>query len=201
MIGFNYDKTITWYSLDLFKRRIGFGKVVVNLGRPCEARSMHFVDTTENQKFQLTYTLTKWVSPWVLASHPITRQVAETPNKAQDAIFYSYTKYINGFAADLEEEEAMEMSSAWPESESFKDEGMGPIPPKWKGICQNDTDKGVRCNRSDHYVIIIDLTADADALRRKLIGLRYFNKGYGSAVGAVGLAAETPRDTDGHGTH
>ncbi|RWW69864.1 hypothetical protein BHE74_00022514, partial [Ensete ventricosum] len=90
---------------------------------------------------------------------------------------------------------------AWPESESFKDEGMGPIPPKWKGICQNDTDKGVRCNRSDHYVIIIDLTADADALRRKLIGLRYFNKGYGSAVGAVGLAAETPRDTDGHGTH
>ncbi|URD97911.1 UPF0481 protein [Musa troglodytarum] len=31
--------------------------------------------------------------------------------KAQDAIFYSYTKYINGFAADLEEEEAMEISS------------------------------------------------------------------------------------------
>lgn len=50
-------------------------------------------------------------------------------------------------------------------------------------------------------MIIIDLTADADALRRKLIGLRYFNKGYRSAVGAVGLAAETPRDTDGHGTH
>ncbi|CAL9151447.1 unnamed protein product [Musa hybrid cultivar] len=182
--------------------------------------------------------------------------------KAQDAIFYSYTKYINGFAADLEEEEATEISSeafsryflrahaflpftvarllfaehasvisvfpnrghtlhttrswdflglerngrvppssiwarsrfgedviignldtgAWPESESFKDEGMGPIPPKWKGICQNDIDKGIRCNR-------------------KLIGLRYFNKGYRSAVGAVGLAAETPRDTDGHGTH
>ncbi|RWW18658.1 hypothetical protein GW17_00017344 [Ensete ventricosum] len=129
------------------------------------------------------------------------RNLKRNHKKAQDAIFYSYTKYINGFAADLEEEEAMEMSSAWPESESFKDEGMGPIPPKWKGICQNDTDKGVRCNRSDHYVIIIDLTADADALRRKLIGLRYFNKGYGSAVGAVGLAAETPRDTDGHGTH
>nr|XP_009394968.1 PREDICTED: subtilisin-like protease SBT5.3 [Musa acuminata subsp. malaccensis] len=157
--------------------------------------------------------------------------------KAQDAIFYSYTKYINGFAADLEEEEATEISKhagvisvfpnrghalhttrswdflglerngrvppssiwarsrfgedviignldtgAWPESESFKDEGMGPIPPKWKGICQNDIDKGIRCNR-------------------KLIGLRYFNKGYRSAVGAVGLAAETPRDTDGHGTH
>jgi hypothetical protein len=31
--------------------------------------------------------------------------------KAQDAIFYSYTKYINGFAATLEEEDAMEISS------------------------------------------------------------------------------------------
>lgn len=31
--------------------------------------------------------------------------------KARDAIFYSYTKYINGFAATLEEEEAMEISS------------------------------------------------------------------------------------------
>lgn len=30
--------------------------------------------------------------------------------KARDAIFYSYTKYINGFAATLEEEEAMEIS-------------------------------------------------------------------------------------------
>ncbi|WOL19439.1 subtilisin-like protease SBT5.3 [Canna indica] len=154
--------------------------------------------------------------------------------KARDAIFYSYTNYINGFAANLEEEEAMEISKhpgvisvfpnrghklhttrswdflglerngrvprssiwakanfgedviignldtgAWPESESFKDEGMGPIPPQWKGICQDGTDKGIRCNRS-------------------LIGLRYFNKGYRSAAGA---ASNTPRDTDGHGTH
>ena len=31
--------------------------------------------------------------------------------KAQDAIFYSYTRYINGFAATLEEEDAMQISS------------------------------------------------------------------------------------------
>lgn len=30
--------------------------------------------------------------------------------KAQDSIIYSYTKYINGFAATLEEEEAKQIS-------------------------------------------------------------------------------------------
>jgi hypothetical protein len=37
--------------------------------------------------------------------------VACSEEKAQDAIFYSYTKYINGFAATLEEKHAMEISS------------------------------------------------------------------------------------------
>lgn len=31
--------------------------------------------------------------------------------KAQDAIFYSYTKHINGFAATLEDSEAAQISS------------------------------------------------------------------------------------------
>ncbi|RWR84837.1 Peptidase S8/S53 domain-containing protein [Cinnamomum micranthum f. kanehirae] len=39
-------------------------------------------------------------------------------------------------------------TGVWPESESFRDEGMGPVPSKWKGICQNDTKGGVSCNRS-----------------------------------------------------
>jgi len=34
----------------------------------------------------------------------------------------------------------------WPESPSFGDEGIGPIPSRWKGICQNDH-TGFRCNR------------------------------------------------------
>lgn len=34
----------------------------------------------------------------------------------------------------------------WPESESFSDKGIGPVPSKWKGICQNHT-TGFVCNR------------------------------------------------------
>ncbi|KAL6536015.1 hypothetical protein OROHE_012859 [Orobanche hederae] len=62
------------------------------------------------------------------------------------------------------------------------DEEMGPIPSKWKGICQNDLDKTFHCNR-------------------KLIGARYFNKGYSSIVGPLNSTFHTPRDTEGHGSH
>lgn len=40
------------------------------------------------------------------------------------------------------------MEGVWPESKSFSDERMGQVPPKWQGICQNDTHFGVKCNRN-----------------------------------------------------
>ncbi|XAR61627.1 Tripeptidyl-peptidase II [Bertholletia excelsa] len=62
----------------------------------------------------------------------------------------------------------------WPESASFSDEGMGPVPSRWKGTCVAGQDfSSSLCNR-------------------KLIGARYYD-----APNAVGTA----RDTDGHGTH
>ncbi|XP_073002951.1 subtilisin-like protease SBT5.3 [Typha latifolia] len=153
--------------------------------------------------------------------------------KARDAIVYSYTKNINGFAAILEEEEARELAKhpgvvsvfenklsklhtthsweflavemankypiwtnakfgadviianldtgVWPESKSFSDEGIGPVPKRWRGYCENNTRAGVPCNR-------------------KLIGARYFNKGIRSWYPNITLS-NTARDVDGHGSH
>ncbi|RWV76978.1 hypothetical protein GW17_00062264 [Ensete ventricosum] len=70
----------------------------------------------------------------------------------------------------------------WPESKSFDDEGMGPIPSRWKGDCQKDEVKPVHCNR-------------------KLIGARSFYKGYVANIGASPDPSSSPRDFDGHGTH
>ncbi|XP_050371390.1 subtilisin-like protease SBT5.4 [Argentina anserina] len=155
---------------------------------------------------------------------------------AKDAIFYSYTRHINGFAAILEEEEAAQIAEdpnvisvflnkgrkvqttrswnflgletnglipsdsiwkkarfgedtiianidtgVWPESKSFSDEGLGPIPSKWRGICQKDTMQ-VHCNR-------------------KLIGTRYFNNGIAMYAGPLNSSYYTVRDYDGHGSH
>ncbi|KZV51253.1 subtilisin-like protease [Dorcoceras hygrometricum] len=157
--------------------------------------------------------------------------------KARDAIFYSYKRHINGFAAVLEEHEAEKIAEhpdvvsvflnqgrklhtthswdflrlekegvispssiwkkarfgegtiignldtgVWPESKSFAERGFGPIPSKWKGICQiNDSSRSL-CNR-------------------KLIGGRYFNKGYKASGGKLNSTFDSARDYDGHGTH
>ncbi|KAK2639988.1 hypothetical protein Ddye_027783 [Dipteronia dyeriana] len=163
--------------------------------------------------------------------------------QARNSIFYSYNRFINGFAAVLEEEEAAEISKhpdvisvflnkgrqlhttrswrflglegdndvsldsawkkarfgentiignldtgVWPESKSFSDEGLGPVPSRWKGVCQSDVKDNVTCNR-------------------KLIGARYFNKGYieyarsVSQNFTVGYNVSTVRDLEGHGSH
>ncbi|KAL4037024.1 hypothetical protein IC575_000607 [Cucumis melo] len=73
-------------------------------------------------------------------------------------------------------------TGVWAESKSFSDDEMGPIPHRWKGICQNQNDPSFHCNR-------------------KLIGARYFNKGYASVVGPLNSSFHSPRDKEGHGSH
>ncbi|KAM3701184.1 hypothetical protein ACB094_05G152200 [Castanea mollissima] len=70
-------------------------------------------------------------------------------------------------------------TGVWPKSKSFSGTGYGPIPSKWKGICQNDT---VPCNR-------------------KLIGARYFNQGYINFTGPLNSALNNALDHEGHGSH
>nr|GMD93821.1 subtilisin-like protease SBT1.9 [Ipomoea batatas] len=69
----------------------------------------------------------------------------------------------------------------WPESPSFRDDGMGEIPDRWKGTCQTGPDfNSSLCNK-------------------KLIGARYFYKGAGA--GNSSSLSSSPRDDVGHGTH
>ncbi|PON54635.1 Subtilase [Parasponia andersonii] len=76
-------------------------------------------------------------------------------------------------------------SGVWPESKSFNDEGMGPVPKSWKGICQTGTAfNSSHCNR-------------------KIIGARYYLKGYEQFYGSLNTSEDyrSARDKDGHGTH
>ncbi|KAL8547879.1 hypothetical protein ACS0TY_007259 [Phlomoides rotata] len=74
-------------------------------------------------------------------------------------------------------------TGVWPESPSFDDHGMPPVPPKWKGICQQGQDfNASNCNR-------------------KLIGARHFSKGH--LVASLTSSPEylSARDSHGHGSH
>ncbi|KAJ0909338.1 putative cucumisin [Helianthus annuus] len=66
-------------------------------------------------------------------------------------------------------------TGVWPESDSFKDDGFGPPPSKWKGSCKS---ANFTCNN-------------------KLIGAKFYNSEASKAQGKEMSA----RDTEGHGTH
>lgn len=76
-------------------------------------------------------------------------------------------------------------TGVWPESKSFSESGLGPVPSTWKGACDEGTNfTSSNCNR-------------------KLIGARFFSKGYEATLGPIDTSRESksPRDDDGHGTH
>ncbi|XP_072968800.1 subtilisin-like serine-protease S [Typha angustifolia] len=78
----------------------------------------------------------------------------------------------------------------WPESPSFTDDGMPPVPSRWKGVCQGgDSFSNFTCNK-------------------KIIGARYYLGGYQAEESSDLLTEmdktinyESPRDTSGHGSH
>ncbi|XP_059633093.1 subtilisin-like protease SBT1.7 [Cornus florida] len=76
-------------------------------------------------------------------------------------------------------------TGVWPEIESFDDTGLGAVPSSWKGECEGGENfSSSTCNR-------------------KLIGARFFSRGYEAAYGPINgtMESKSPRDDDGHGTH
>ncbi|XP_038711320.1 subtilisin-like protease SBT1.8 [Tripterygium wilfordii] len=77
-------------------------------------------------------------------------------------------------------------TGVWPESKSFEDSGMPPIPTRWLGECETGSD------------------FTSSACNKKLIGARSFSKGFHMAYGGRSTEPKetaSPRDQDGHGTH
>eukprot|EP00252_Welwitschia_mirabilis_P020808 TRINITY_DN517_c0_g5_i1.p1 TRINITY_DN517_c0_g5~~TRINITY_DN517_c0_g5_i1.p1 ORF type:complete len:793 (-),score=164.27 TRINITY_DN517_c0_g5_i1:522-2900(-) len=73
----------------------------------------------------------------------------------------------------------------WPERKSFSDHELGPVPKHWKGECEEGFGfTKTLCNK-------------------KLVGARFFCRGYESMSGPMNTSLEfrSPRDSDGHGTH
>ncbi|CBI32394.3 unnamed protein product, partial [Vitis vinifera] len=99
---------------------------------------------------------------------------------------YTYNHVLDGFSAVLSHMIIGILDSGiWPESESFKDKGMAPVPDRWRGACES----GVEFNSS--------------YCNRKLIGARSFSKGMKQRGLNISLPDDydSPRDFLGHGTH
>ncbi|XWS21272.1 hypothetical protein CRYUN_Cryun30bG0041600 [Craigia yunnanensis] len=76
-------------------------------------------------------------------------------------------------------------TGVWPELKSFDDSELGSVPSGWKGKCE------------------VGKNFSSSSCNRKLIGARFFSKGYEAAFGPIDetMESKSPRDDDGHGTH
>eukprot|EP01018_Ginkgo_biloba_P041043 Gb_30209 [translate_table: standard] len=120
----------------------------------------------------------------------------------EDGYLYIYDNVMHGFSAKLTQAQMDRLeeipaqfvqdviigvldTGIWPESPSFGDHGMGDVPFRWKGECEEAT------------------AFNSSLCNKKLIGARFFNKGYLAQNGTIDpmIDYNSTRDFDGHGSH
>ncbi|KAF8405614.1 hypothetical protein HHK36_010521 [Tetracentron sinense] len=98
-------------------------------------------------------------------------------NEAMEIPGYSTKNQVNVIIGFID-------TGIWPESPSFSDHDMPPVPTGWKGQCQ----AGEAFN--------------ASSCNRKVIGARYYWSGYEAEEDSVKTVTfRSPRDSSGHGSH
>ncbi|PIN08997.1 Cucumisin [Handroanthus impetiginosus] len=136
--------------------------------------------------------------------HAMLHRVLGSPSLAKDSLVYSYGRKMEGvisvnpnriyklhttrswdflnlttnkLGAPQESDVIIGLldTGAWPEHPSFNDKNFSAPPAKWKGVC---TGTNFTCNN-------------------KIIGARYYNSNNFSFEGDI----QSPRDSEGHGTH
>ncbi|EFJ09985.1 hypothetical protein SELMODRAFT_427545 [Selaginella moellendorffii] len=114
--------------------------------------------------------------------HALLHDVLGSAEAARESLGFSYMHGFSGFSARLTEEQAAKLSGVWPESKSFSEHGMGPIPERWKGTCKT----GAQFNASH--------------CNEKLIGANGLQDGP-EAYAKAHQELLSPRDVHSHGTH
>ncbi|KAG2397456.1 CO(2)-response secreted protease [Vigna angularis] len=92
---------------------------------------------------------------------------AQSLSEAKAATIHHYSKSFQGFSAMITPEQATQLAGIWPESQSFTDYGLGPVPKKFKGECvAGDKFTLANCNK-------------------KTIGARFYSKGFEAENGPL----------------
>ncbi|RVW55387.1 Subtilisin-like protease SBT1.9 [Vitis vinifera] len=125
---------------------------------------------TPSTTAKLIYTYNLFVQPHTTRSH-------EFLGLRRGSGAWTASNYGNGVIIGLVD------SGIWPESASFKDEGMGKPPSRWKGAC------------------VADANFTSSMCNNKIIGARYYNRGFLAKYPDETISMNSSRDSQGHGTH
>ncbi|KAL3527347.1 hypothetical protein ACH5RR_012003 [Cinchona calisaya] len=129
--------------------------------------------------------------PGVVSVFPNTKRILHTTHswdfmglndeEAMEIPGYSTKNQVNVIIGFID-------TGIWPESPSFGDANMPPVPVGWKGKCQSGE------------------AFNASTCNRKVIGARYYYSGYEAEEpkedsGETTVSFKSPRDSSGHGSH